>query len=290
VGREPSKIAFMTVVYPAMRPYLDDFLRSLQQQSIQSFDLVVCNDELRDFDFSVHGFNVRVVNCSGTPAAIREQGIRWLIENDYEQAIFGDSDDFFDRRRVESALSLLDRYDIVANDISLVDQAGNLLLGNYFTNRIKHLDEIPPDFVSDCNIFGLSNTAVRLACWENVECPEELIAADWYLFSTALRNGSRAVFNAESTTFYRQHGENTVGFKELTLEKVLAGVRTKMLHYEASCRNARVDCRAGEGFRALYEDIVCNSQHLKNYFEFATSRKPEFPFWWEEIILPEEYL
>lgn len=280
----------MTVVYPAMRSFLDDFIRSLQQQSVQSFDLIVCNDGLLDYDFPGQDLNIRVVDCSGTPAAIREQGIRWMSENGYKLAIFGDSDDYFDHRRVESSISLLDRYDIVVNDVSLVNQSGNLLLGNYFSHRIKHLEEIEPGFVSDCNIFGLSNTAARLSCWAKVECPEELIAADWYLFSGALRNGGRAVFDAEGTTFYRQYDENTVGFKELTREKVLAGVRTKMLHFEALCRNFQVRCRSGEGFRMLYENIVNSPQNLQDYFELITNRKVEFPFWWEEILLPEEFL
>lgn len=146
-----------------MRPYLVDFLESLERQSARQFDLLICNDGLHDFDFSRFDLNIRFVDCSGTPAAIREQGIKLLIDRGYDIAIFGDSDDYFDNMRVENALSLLERYDLVVNDVSLVDQEGNMLLENYFSHRIRHLEEIDCDFVADKNIFGLSNTAVRLS-------------------------------------------------------------------------------------------------------------------------------
>jgi len=39
-----SKIAFLTTIFPASKPYLPAFFKSLQKQTKKDFDIIVIND------------------------------------------------------------------------------------------------------------------------------------------------------------------------------------------------------------------------------------------------------
>jgi len=285
-----NNIVFFTVVYPAVIDFLDDFFISLEKQNEKSFDIVVFNNELVGFDFGKYDLAIRVVSCSGSPAEIRAEGINFIVSEGYEFAVFGDSDDYFDRHRVGQSLALLEQSDIVVNDLTLVDQSGCTLLTNYLSRRIKHLETIDFDFIVDRNIFGLSNTAIRLSIVGQMHFPTELIAVDWYLFSLLLSNGASAVFNCKGTTFYRQHDSNIVGFQQMTSRKALVGVRCKMLHYSAMANSLPKMGRASAAYRDLLRILESDAQRCREYLERLTSNKKNFPFWWEEIVLLKEFL
>lgn len=288
--RKGNSTAFFTVVYPAVIDFLDDFFVSLEKQSERSFDVVVFNDGLSGFDFDKYNLSIHIICCSGTPADIRTQGINYLVRKGYNFVVFGDSDDYFDRQRVEQSLALLEHYDVVVNDLTLVDQAGRTLVANYLSQRIKHLEVIPFDFIAERNVFGLSNTAIRLSVVGQVSCPSELIAVDWYLFSLLLSNGASAVFNCQGTTFYRQHGSNTAGLQEMTSRKALAGIRCKGLHYLAMANTLPEMSRIGTSYQKLLSTLESDAQRCREYLERIVSNKKDFPFWWEEILLLEEFL
>jgi len=281
------KTAFFTVVYPEVKPFLADFFASLQRQTNQHFDVIVFNDGLGDYDFACEGLGLDVVDCGGTPAAIRQQGLEYLIAHGYVNVVFGDSDDYFSSGRVEKSIELLQHYDVIVNDVSLVDKEGKLLLADYFSSRIDHLENVDRNFINDRNIFGLSNTAVRLSVMQGIDCPKDVIAADWYLFSRILAKRASAVFSSAWKTFYRQHGANTAGFQQMTPARVLAGVKCKSLHYRATSCFSPTDKRKASAFSALYRDLLADESSLLQYCDFLEKRRIRNPFWWEEIVLPE---
>lgn len=283
-----AKNAFFTVVYPAVEPFLADFFASLQRQTYPHFTVVVFNDGITRHDFVYDGLDIDVVDCSGSPASIRQQGIEYLIANNYTYVVFGDSDDYFAPERVDNSLTLLQRYDVVVNDVTLVDRNGQLLHADYFSSRIGHLEVIDRGFVADRNVFGLSNTAARISCMQGVDCPEELVAADWYLFSRALLNGGKAVFSTEGCTFYRQHGSNIAGFQQLTPARALAGVRCKFLHYTALSRIDNTCSQKASAYTDLFRELSADESRLQQYSAYLEKRRISNPFWWEDIVLPEE--
>jgi len=210
-----NPIAFLTTIFPMEKQFLIDFFDSLVCQSYKNFDVIVVNDGYKDFgkiNAKYPSLNIIELLFSDTPAKNREFGINFCKKKKYEKIVFGDSDDYFSNNRVELSLSLLDKYDIVVNDVSLFDK-NEIYEVNYMSNRIKDKSVIKYDYIIDKNIFGLSNTAINTNIFNKVSFNKEIVAVDWYLYKTLLKKGFKSIFTNKAITFYRQHQKNTIGLK-----------------------------------------------------------------------------
>ena len=208
------KIAFLTTVFPMEENFLYDFLDSLKNQTYQNFDLIVVNDGYKDFDSTKAVYNqmlnITELQYSDTPAKNREYGINYCIDNNYDVLIFGDSDDYFESNRVEKSLEFLKKSDIVVNDLNLFNGNG-VYEEKYLSHRLKNLDVVDFEFLKDKNIFGMTNTAIKLENISKVTFDDKIVAVDWYFFKTLLGQGLKAIFTNETVSFYRQYENNTVG-------------------------------------------------------------------------------
>ena len=127
--------------------------------------------------------------------------------------IFGDSDDYFKNNRVDKSIELLNKADIVINDLSLFNENG-IYEEKYLSHRLENLDMIDVEFIKDKNIFGMSNTAIRLKNISKIEFDDKVVAVDWCFFKNLLKQGLKAIFTNETISYYRQHKNNTVGLKK----------------------------------------------------------------------------
>jgi len=208
-----NKIAFLTTVFLKNEKFLKSFFNSLSAQTYKNFDLVIVNDNFKNLDFYkdlYSNLNIIDINSSNTPAKNREVGINYCIDQNYEVLVFGDSDDYFKDNRIEKLLEFLIKADVVVNDLSLFDDNG-VYEKNYLSNRLKNLDIIDLKFIKDKNIFGMSNTAIKLKNIKKVSFNYNIIAVDWFFFKRILKKGCKAIFTNETETFYRQYKNNTIG-------------------------------------------------------------------------------
>jgi len=208
-----NKVAFLTTVFPENEKFLKPFFNSLSTQTYKNFDLVIVNDDFKNLDLYkglYSNLNIIDINSSNTPAKNREVGINYCIDQNYDVLVFGDSDDYFKENRIEKSLELLKKSDVIINDLSLFDENG-VYEENYLSNRLKNLDIIDFEFIKDKNIFGMTNTAIKLNGIEKVSFDKEIIAVDWYFFKSLLRKDCKAIFTNETESFYRQHKNNTAG-------------------------------------------------------------------------------
>lgn len=284
-----DKAAFMTVVYPGCENYLEDFMASVSRQTCRAFDLFFVNDGFpRAEEFAVrYGLEYREIPACGVPAKNKESGLNQLIGLGYSRIVIGDSDDYFDDNRVETALRLLERFDIVVNDFDVVGQDGSSIKPRYFSKRVNDMTEITPDFVAEKNIFGLSNLAVKFRKDERVSFHPELLAIDWYLGSYLMNKGYRAVFTNATTTYYRQHQANALGMELRERDKILKGLRSKVLYYHEMSRLESGFARLYEKYRALDERVNSSDGALEKYLAAVRRSGIENPFWFEDIILVE---
>jgi hypothetical protein len=209
------KIAFLTTIFPMEDEFLNDFFNSLENQTFKKFDVIVVNDNYENFKIikdKYKNLNIIELKFSNTPAKNREFGINWCKENGYNVLIFGDSDDCFSENRVEKSIQLLEKRNVIVNDLTLFDKKG-IIIEKYFSHRIKNNSVIDYEFIKNKNICGLSNTAINLDIVnKKVEFPKDIIAVDWYLFKSLLKNYN-ALFTNEIVTYYRQYENNTIGLK-----------------------------------------------------------------------------
>ena len=274
-----KEIAFLTVVYPGVEPYLPDFFASLNNQSCKDFDLIIYNDGLCGLDEKFHkltDIRYRIFNVSGSPAKIREKAINGLKFDGFKYAIFGDGDDYFSENRVTDSLNLLKKNDIVMNDLDLVDDTGRITAKSYLSNRLINNQTIDFDFIVDKNIFGLSNTAINLDKIPHVSFTDDLVAVDWYFFTILLKNGLKAVFSNQSKTYYRQHDSNIVGLGKTLDERVYRnGLNIKKIHY----RELSKIFKFYKGLYAKYQDKFLHADSF--YKDCKQINNVEYPLWWE---------
>jgi len=213
-SRLRGRVAFLTTVFPANRQYICKFLDSLKKQTYTNFDIVIVNDGLKEFheikEIYSNDMSIIDLEYSNTPANNREYGIEYCIKNNYDILIFGDSDDYFSVNRVEKSIEYLKSYDIVVNDLSLFDDRG-VIEEKYISNRLDNNSLVQYDFIKDKNIFGLSNTAIKLNGVNKVKIEDNVIAIDWFIFKNLLKEGRTAIYTNEMITYYRQHDNNTIG-------------------------------------------------------------------------------
>lgn len=253
--------------------YLKEMLDSLAGQSFTDFDLIVVNDGFAEFEALkkayTHKLNVFELEGVPNPAKNREIGVSYCIEKGYDFLIFGDSDDTFSSNRIQVSLERLQEFDIVVNDLTLFNTNG-VLEEHYLSNRVKNDEQIVFDFVRNKNLFGLSNTAIRLRGLKPLDLPEDLIAVDWYLFSILLLQSRIAVFTNETATNYRQYDGNLIGLKKLSQESFLRGLKVKQKHYQALKKiTDKVD---EECLRYCHYNVNFNGKVEVTY-----------PLWWELI-------
>ena len=136
---------------------------------------------------------------------------------------------FLSENRISESVRLLSSYDIVVNDLSLYSN-GNII-EKYLSKRINSNSKIDIDFILNKNIFGFSNTAMKLNIIDDVSLPKNLIAVDWYFFSILLLSTNNIVFTNNILTYYRQHEYNTIGIGSLNKSSIAKGIDVKMLHY-----------------------------------------------------------
>jgi len=207
------KIAFLTTIFPMQEKYLIDFFNSLENQTYKNFDVVVINDGYDNFQTIIDRYqklNIIELKYQKSIAKNREYGINYVLDNDYDILIFGDSDDYFSKNRVEKSLDLLKDNDIVVNDLSLFDEK-EIYCEKYISNRVKNNTIIKYDFIKDKNIFGLSNTALNTNILDKVRFENDLVAVDWFLYKNLLKLNNKAIFTNEIETYYRQYENNTIG-------------------------------------------------------------------------------
>lgn len=266
-----KKIGFLTTIFPENRDYLKEFFNSIKNQTYKDFDLIVVNDGYENFDEIKKNYtNLDIIELmySSSPAKNREHGINYCINNEYDILIFGDSDDYFANNRVEKSIEFLENNDVVVNDLSLFDSNG-IYKNNYISNRLENNFIVNLDFIKNKNIFGLSNTAISLDHVSMLNIPSNLIAVDWYIFSLLLLSNKKAIFTNETTSYYRQYTQNTVGFKELDIASLKQGIKIKKIHFQNLSKITNIFDKELE--RILKRDFRFNDIEIYN------------PLWWELI-------
>lgn len=278
------KTAFFSVIYPASERYLDDFFTSLTEQSFQNFDVVIVNDGVKDTQRLKQAYpslSMIILDRTDNIAKLREFGINYLIASGYDAVIFGDSDDWFSPNRVECSLELLKIHPIVVNDVTLVSEDTKVMQERYFSKRIHNRETVTLDMILEKNLFGLSNTAIKLDGIETVTFNPSLIAVDWFFYTLLLLRGNTACFTNETTSYYRQYNANTAGLNKADSVLFERGLQTKLAHYENLKEYGKV---FKEKFQ-YFKKITAQDDIRNGYIHFCQKHyQTNFDLWWWENI------
>ncbi|MFY0631389.1 MAG: glycosyltransferase family 2 protein [Flavobacteriaceae bacterium] len=273
-----SKVVVFTTVFPNSYKYLDEFLNSLQTQTFLDFDLFIVNDGVEDLSRKIKKYdslNTIIIDVNFTISKNREVGINHIVKLGYEYVVFIDSDDYVENNRLEVSLKKIKNFDIIVNELSLFDEK-SIYNKNYFSKRIENDCRINESFIVDKNIFGLSNTTVKVSLLKGIEFNKDLKVVDWFLFNVLLSKGATAIFTNQTKTYYRQYDDNLSSIDKYDKKYLINCISVKKDHYkEMSPIN--------EKYKQLYRKCqALESAVLSNNYTFDYKKENEKNlFWWE---------
>lgn len=215
-----TRFAICTALYEAGRPYLKAYAAGLRA-AVSGTDacLVLAID---DFDAPEPVIAALREICpvstihardGATPAQVRRSLIVAGLETGADILVFADMDDMLTANAPVLHAGALAQADISFGDLELMDARGEYLRRRFFSgvDIPRHVDD--PAVLAGRNFLGLSNTAVRAAALteESLHIPADVVAADWWIFTTLLHAGRTAHRTVSPVGAYRLYGGNTLG-------------------------------------------------------------------------------
>jgi len=264
-----NRYAFVTFIYPGSEKYFSYFMESLCKQSDTNFDLIVHNDGVEGIGkyLNLSSFPVRIVESGKKDLfGMRIWTFNYCLKNGYTHLILGDSDDYFATNRIEVNKELLIKYDIVVNDVSLVNSDGVIYESRVFSRRIYHNSLISFADITDYNFIGFTNSAFSIEVLNLInDCSTNSKVVDWFFFSILLLKGKSMIFTTDTVSFYRRHESNIAGLRyfneKLDIEKLEILNNIKRVH------NASI--------------AKFKNQNVEHTFDNGGTSK-NIKFWWED--------
>ena len=271
------KISLVTYFYNDAIKYIDTFLSALSKQTVQNFDLIVFNDSVEKPEtyFTDYKRSIKFIAVSGTPTQVRFQSFEYLNKSDTDYIIFQDIDDSMSENRVEVLSHLLNEYDIVSNDLSLMNDSGELYQASIWSDKLKDLFTFEYNFIKDKNIVGIGNSAIKKTILKHsLKYSAIPKVADWFMFYQLMYNGKlTAVFTTKCQTLYRQHPNNMAGVRSLDNKRLLYVMEVKKFHYlglkEANF-NVEKELKELEAIEKKISETHTTNPNTENLF------------WWDE--------
>lgn len=276
-----NKVALFTVFYPGAETYIGEFFDSVLDQTYKDFDLIIVNDGYKDKKLSSLCPNLSVVELRGdaTISGNRAIGINYAIDKNYNYLFLCDVDDYMHPARVEHVLRSFGNNDIIVNDLDIVGTDRKLIVKDYFQKSISANTILDKDFVKDKNIFGFSNSALKVSALSKVSFPTDLKVVDWHFFTQLLNEGLKAQFLDESLTEYRQHSKNLIGISSFTIDvfKKLIELKKKQYSYMKEVYPV---------YQKLYDQMIDLSKFPNNELRKIIDKNTDitpYPVWWENV-------
>ena len=284
-----SKVCVLGVIYPGLENFLDAYFASLKQQSLRNFEILLANDGFEEIQHYLRKHSLeertRVLKINGSPASIRRKLTIYAQNTGADYFIFTDCDDVLDENRVEESRSLLEKHDIVVNDLCVTDEELKIKFPHYLSNRIDNGKRFEMLDLVDSNFMGLTNTSCsrKVLQFSSTFKNFEVIAFDWLFWSISLFLNFTAVFTNKTSTKYRVYAGNTAGLpQEVVAENIDFGLKVKQLHYKALLENNISESVFQDKLYQM-EEMICNENKACVYEEIIKKKNDHYPFWWENI-------
>lgn len=214
-----TRYCIATSFYDAARPFAEAWTEGVMAATRGRGDvaaiIVAHGAEEADKAFAALARNLPTrhvpVSAAASIAAVRARMLDEAWGSGADAVVFCDADDALTPQTLDLHAAALESADISVGDLVLVDAQGRR------TGALQFGSTLPPfitaEAMADVNFCGFSNTAVRRgALAKVVGAPiPDVVAVDWWVFSSMLAAGCTARRTDAPVAFYRQHDANTLG-------------------------------------------------------------------------------
>lgn len=275
---------FFSVVYPQALPFLKDMLISLLGQTRKDFDVLVVNDgcERNQIKEILQDVNLIILDSECGFSRNRMQGINFARSHNYKYILFCDADDTFAAYRYQRTIEefVKSQADIIVCNLNIVNENLESVISEYFNKEIPDERWIDADFLNDKNIFGMSNTAIRLdSLTEDIHLPETPIV-DWLLFTMLLLKGLNAKYITDSLVNYRQYSSNMIGINKFDVVSFRRLADLKNNHYRLLSEAGYNQYRSLKQVSDLLQNL--SDDEIESIVKRELIIHPQ-PLWWQII-------
>jgi hypothetical protein len=263
--KKKIKAAVVIFVYEAASKYFNSLVNSLNKQTVSDFEVIIFNDDaiipidyFKNLKVKYQIFNL----LKDSPTGIRFQGFKVLKNLNFDIYIFQDCDDELSVSRVEDVTLLSKRYQIIVNDLDLIDVSSSVYELKIWKNRFSNKSTFNYGDIIDYNFVGLGNTTIHKCLLDFFPSrPKvDISAIDWYIFYSVLKSTLiNGVFTSSCSTQYRQHPNNEIGIAGINKLNQIIGIKN--------------DFNSLIGFNNIVQDST--------KFKLPKKKSNHFPFWWE---------
>jgi hypothetical protein len=291
-----DRLALYTTIYPGVEPYLQEWYRSVAEQTDREFDLWIGVDSLTPAAIAASldadpGARWVCLAPGATPAQIRTEAIGRMVER-HSAVVFVDSDDVLHRTRVAAARRMLAEADVTGCALDVMDASGRDA-GIVF--RAPDGSD-PVTLLPRYNVFGLSNTAYRsTALRQCLPLPDDCVLVDWFMATRAWAGGATFRFDATPQMRYRQHPANVAPVLPPFSPRQISTATGQVLdHYRFVLdgdRELPAPCRAvleRERQRvAAFDNAMRQRPRALDAYASQLNRLPPMRVWWWQVANPD---
>jgi len=283
------KAACLTIIYPGVEDFIEEYLQSIQRQTFKDFDLVVINDH---FPLSIEqilkrmNIKVEVFDCFQTHQGNRLHGLKMCRELGYDLVVCSDADDVMFDDRIERIVAYF-----------LKNEDKKIVYNNLVNDRFDlfYKDCITLYDILEFNVLGYGASSVRgdLIPFILEHSNENVPILDWWIALVYLLHFKKVDFLRDVKSYYRMHPDNYVGpVFNITEEKLKHSLYVKKIIYlELAEYCQRNTFSEEEIFVQKYKEIdeiecFINEYSFSSYYEQVKAYFSDVPklFWWQDVI------
>lgn len=281
------KTEILMAVYNGEK-FLAEQIESILQQDTQDWHLTISDDCSTDNSvLIIEGYIERFPEKIGRVFSEQRFGnardhFFWLMKNcEADYMLFCDQDDVWHSDKVRKTVDALKTAEaefgaempiLVFTDQTVVDEKLRVIAPSLM--ELQRQDPYAQDYrnlliknvVTGCTV-GINRALAELA--GKCTAPEKTIMHDWWLGLVAANFG-KMVYLDESTMEYRQHGDNSVGAKDMRNFSYYIGKLLNQKYLNEKMREKKIQA---EVFQKTYRDLLSEEENvtLSNFSKIRIS-------------------
>lgn len=262
--------------------FIKEQLDSLVGQEYNEIDILVRDDGSKDStveildDFKNKFSNIEIIK--GKNIGVKKSFLELieLASKEVDYFFFCDQDDFWEKYKVSSAVSMMEKEDklipiMYFSKLKIVDQELNLLRESPDPEMgIGYENAIIQNIATGCTI-GINQAMVRFLKLD-LPNPDKIVMHDAWIYLVASAFG-KILYDDRGHILYRQHDSNAVG---MTTSK-FSGIQKRYEHFKVERKTKPYSSQAEEFYNKYYNQLDKEKQALLHDFLF--SRKNMLQRW-----------
>ena len=251
--------------------YLAQQIDSLLAQTYENWELLISDDGssdtthdiLREYEEKYRN-KIKVIGKDKSHMGACANFFYLMRESDAEYVMFCDQDDYWEKDKIEISLNEMRKAEsekggptpiLVFTDLKVVDADLNTISDSYMKYaRLDPGKASPNRMIIQNTVTGCTTLFNRKLCDMALMCPDsnDVVMHDWWISLVASCLGELRYIN-KATIKYRQHGENTIGVKNIYSLSFLINKILKNNNMHSRIKDSAN--QAGK-FVKIYEDII----------------------------------